>query len=228
MNFAEKIIDFNRSLSFEASLPEGIRLMNPFRESPEALEASSLFYRKYYSDNLVRRLILGINPGRLGAGVTGVPFTDTKRMLEICGIRIEGINTHEPSSVFIYRVIDAFGGAQNFYRHYYISAVFPLGFTRRDPNGREINFNYYDTPQLLKLAEPFIIRSLETQLAFGIDRSACVCLGNNRNYKYLEALNRKKGYFREVIPLEHPRYVMQYKSGEAARYIRKYLDCLKT
>jgi len=49
--------------------------MNPFRENPEALIVSGKFYKKYYNDNNPRFLILGINPGRFGAGVTGIPFT---------------------------------------------------------------------------------------------------------------------------------------------------------
>ena len=77
MNLAEKIIAFNQALTFEEPIPEGIRIMNPYRENPEAFRVSSLFYRKYYADDQPRRFILGINPGRFGAGVTGIP----------CGIR---------------------------------------------------------------------------------------------------------------------------------------------
>ncbi len=58
--------------------------MNPFKENPDALAISSAFYKKYYDDHRMRRLILGINPGRFGAGVTGIPFTDTKRLTEKC------------------------------------------------------------------------------------------------------------------------------------------------
>ena len=110
MTFANKVINFNNTLAYEGSLPDGIRIMNPFSESTEALKISSVFYNKYYNDSLPRKLILGINPGRHGAGITGVPFTDTKRMESHCGLTIEGFNSHELSSVFVYDVIDAFGG----------------------------------------------------------------------------------------------------------------------
>ena len=105
MTFAEKVINFNTALDLPLSLPGNIRVMNPFRENKDALEISSKFYQKYYNDLNQRRLILGINPGRLGAGVTGVPFTDTKRMEEKCGIKFNGITTHETSSVFVYDMI---------------------------------------------------------------------------------------------------------------------------
>ncbi len=227
MNFAEKIIDFNKSLRFDHPLPGNIRVMNPFSENPQALEASSLFYRKYYGDNNPRKLILGINPGRFGAGVTGIPFTDTKRLKEKCGIGINNISTHEPSSVFVYEFIDAYGGVGTFYGDYYISAVCPLGFVKTGIKGREVNLNYYDDPVLLQSAEQFIVRSLEFQLSFGIDIDSCFCFGNNKNYKYLLALNRQKHYFKRIVPLEHPRFIMQYRSRQKDTYIQKYIRELK-
>jgi hypothetical protein len=227
MTFADNIIAFNKSLRFDTPLPSHIRVMNPFAENPEALEASSQFYRKYYSDHLPRKLILGINPGRFGAGVTGIPFTDTKRLKEICGIEIGNVFTHETSSVFVYEFIEAYGGATVFYHDYYISAVSPLGFVQTGKNGKEVNLNYYDDPDLLRSSAEFIIRSLEQQLLFGIDRECCFCFGNNSNFKYLSVLNKEKGYFRKIVPLEHPRFIMQYRSKQKNTYIKKYLDALK-
>jgi len=227
MTFAEKIIDFDRSLRFDLPLPEGIRVMNPFQENPEALEASSQFYRKYYTDDLPRKLILGINPGRFGAGVTGIPFTDTKRLKEICGIEIGNVATHETSSVFVYEFIEAYGGPAVFYHNYYISAVCPLGFVQTGKNGKEVNLNYYDIPELIDITRDFIIRSLEHQLGFGINRECCFCLGNNKNFRYLSELNREKKYFGKVIPLEHPRFIMQYRTKQKEDYIRKFIRELK-
>jgi|WetSurMetagenome_2_1015567.scaffolds.fasta_scaffold164626_2 hypothetical protein len=227
MNFAEKIIDFNRSLKFDHPLPANIRVMNPFSEDTEALEASCLFYRKYYADNHLRKIILGINPGRFGSGVTGVPFTDTKRLKEKCGIEIRNVSTHEPSSVFVYEFIETYGGAELFYHDYFISAVSPLGFVKTNEKGREVNLNYYDDPDLLLASEEFIIRSLELQLSFGINTDSCFCFGNNKNYKYLLSLNRQKHYFDRIVPLEHPRFIMQYRSRQRETYIRKYIRELK-
>lgn len=68
--FASKVIKFNASLDFKGKLPAGISVMNPFRESEAVLEISSYFYNKYFNDKKPRHLILGINPGRFGAGVT--------------------------------------------------------------------------------------------------------------------------------------------------------------
>ncbi len=226
MTFAEKIISFNRSLQLTTQLPSNIRAMNPYAENPKALETSSNFYHKFYGDNQERKLILGINPGRLGAGVTGIPFTDTKRMQEFCGLGIEGVKTYELSAVFIYDVIQAFGGVIPFYQAAYISSVCPLGFVIQDAKGREKNYNYYDSKGLEEAVKPFIIQSLEAQLEFGIDRKACFCLGSGKNFKFLNKLNQQKGYFEKVVPLEHPRYVMQYKLKTKELYVDKYLRAL--
>jgi hypothetical protein len=37
MTFADKVIAFNKSLAFEGVLPDGIRIMNPFRDDERVL-----------------------------------------------------------------------------------------------------------------------------------------------------------------------------------------------
>lgn len=223
MNIAEKIIAFNESLHFSDELPDGIRIMNPYRENTEALKTSSAFYRKYFSDNKKRKLILGINPGRFGAGITGIPFTDTYRLREFCNMEIPGVSSRELSSIFVYEMIEAFGGPEQFYETYVISSIVPLGFVKENEKGKEVNYNYYDSKALQEAVEPFIIKTLEQQLSFGIDTSVAYCLGTGKNYKYIKQLNNQQKYFGEVIPLEHPRYVMQYKLKHKQEYIQKYL-----
>jgi len=222
MTFADRIIEFNKSLSFNGSLPEGISVMNPFRDE-YILKVSSLFYRKFYDDTRPRHLILGINPGRFGAGFTGVPFTDTKRLTGECGIRYTGRQTHEPSSVFVYEVIKEYGGPVLFYNHFYISSVCPLGFTLTGPNGKEINYNYYDSIELTNAVLDFIVESIRNQIEFGIQTDICFCFGTGKNEKFLRALNQRYGFFKKIIALEHPRYVMQYKSRTRQDYIGKYI-----
>ena len=197
--------------------------MNPFK-NPEALRISEKFYRKYYSDNHPRNLIIAINPGRFGAGFTGVPFTDTKRLTGECGIRYTGRQTHEPSSVFVYEVIKEYGGPARFYSDFYITSVCPLGFTLTGPNGKEINYNYYDSIELTNAVLDFIVESIRNQIEFGIPVDVCFCFGTGKNEKFLRTLNERHGFFKKIIALEHPRYVMQYKSRSRRDYIRKYLD----
>lgn len=72
----------------------------------------------------------------------------------------------------------------------------------------------------------FIIGSINKQLEFGIKRNICFCLGTGKNYKFLSELNNKLHWFDKIKPLEHPRYVMQYKSKQKKEYLDKYLDTL--
>ncbi len=226
--FAERVIEFNRNLKLDVKLPNGISVMNPFIENPEAMKISSAFYRSFYSDNMERRLILGINPGRHGAGVTGIPFTDTKRLAERCGLTIDGISTHEPSSVFVYEMIDAYGGPERFYSDFYINSPCPLGFVKTNDKGKEVNFNYYDSKELAAAVYPFMLRSIEAHIAKGLDTEVAYCLGSGKNYKTLDRINREQRYFGKLIPLEHPRFIMQYRSKQKQHYIDKYLEALRS
>ena len=226
LTMADKIIAFNAALEFTRPLPKGIGVMNPFRENKGAMEASRAFYTKYYSDNAPRCLILGINPGRFGAGLTGVAFTDPKRLRDSCGITsYQGPDAHEPSSVFIYDMIQQYGGAAKFYSKFFITSICPLGFTATGKNGKEVNFNYYDSKELTDSARDFMVECLTKQLAFGIRRDVCFCLGTGKNEKHITALNKEYGFFDKVVALEHPRYIIQYKSKRMHDYIAKYLDC---
>ena len=222
--FAEKVINFNKHLDFREALPDGISLMNPFKDDKNILPVSSAFYRKYYSDHASRYLILGINPGRFGAGVTGIPFTDPKRLIEKCGLEFHGELKHEPSSVFVYEVIDAFGGATAFYRKFYINSVCPLGFTATGSAGKEVNFNYYDNKELTEAVHDFIIWNIRQQISMGINTDVCFCFGTGKNESFLRKLNEENKFFGKIVGLEHPRFVMQYKARSKQFYIDKYIS----
>lgn len=224
MTFADKIISFYKELEYKGSLPPGISIMNPFRENPLIIPVISRFYSMFYNDDYPRHLILGINPGRFGAGVTGIPFTDTRRLSEKCGLTIAGLHTFETSSVFMYEMIDAFGGTGKFYSCFYISSVSPLGFTSTGKNGKQLNYNYYDNKKLTNAIYDFMIKTIELQLEFGIKRDRCFCLGTGKNYNFVLEINNKHKYFQKIVPLEHPRYIMQYKSKQKQLYITKYLQ----
>jgi len=221
--FADKVIKFNKCLDFQGMLPKGIKIMNPFKGNEKIISISSSFYKKYYNDNNPRHLILGINPGRFGAGVTGVPFTDTKRLRDKCGLKYSGKETHEPSSVFVYEVIESYGGIEKFYNAFYINSVCPLGFTISNAKGRQKNYNYYDSKELTAAVSDFIVNSIKKQIGFGIETDICYCFGTGKNEKFLRLINEENAFFKKIIALEHPRYVMQYKSKFKNQYIDKYI-----
>jgi hypothetical protein len=223
--FAQKVNQFNNNLQFKGTLPNGISLMNPFKENPDIKSITKTFYNKFYNDYRKRRMILGINPGRLGAGATGIPFTDTKRLAEKCNIHIDTFSTHEPSSVFIYEMIEQYGGVETFYNDYYVNSVCPLGFLRKNKRNNWVNCNYYDYEELYKSMESFIIYSIKKQIEFGIKTDICFSLGK-KNAKYLERINEQENLFGQIVPLDHPRYIVQYKSRDKSSYISDYLEKL--
>jgi hypothetical protein len=225
--FADKAISFCKELGYNGSLPSGISIMNPFRSNYEIMTVVTQFYQKFYDDTGIRHLILGINPGRFGAGVTGIPFTDTRRLSEKCGITLYGSDTYETSSVFMYEMIDKYGGTESFYSDFYISSVCPLGFTKVTNGGREINYNYYDSRELTECVLDLILRSINKQLEFGIKRDICFSLGTGKNFKFLSELNNEYHFFERIIPLEHPRYIMQYRSNQKRFYIISYIEKLR-
>ncbi|MDB4922548.1 uracil-DNA glycosylase family protein [Mucilaginibacter sp.] len=227
MTFAEKVIQFNKQLNFKGTLPDGINIMNPFKENPQANSLTEQFYGKYYNDDNKRHLILGINPGRFGGGVTGIPFTDSKRLKAVCGINYEGKETHEPSSVFVYEVIAAFGGAEEFYKHIYINSMCPLGFTANTKDGKEINYNYYDSKELTAAVYDFMVENIQKQLDLGNCTDTCFCFGTGKNETFLRKLNDEKGFFKKIVALEHPRFIMQYKSKTKQQYIDKYIAAFR-
>lgn len=223
--FAERINTFNRNLRFAGKLPPGFRLMDPFRENEEVLKVADQFYSKFYDDDHPRNLILGINPGRLGAGATGIPFTDTKRLSTHCGIRITSIHTHEPSSVFMYDVIAEYGGADRFYRDFYINSVCPLGFVRISGRNNEINCNYYDDEALFEAVKPFIIENLKQQIALGTCTRRVIILGK-KNGRYFDKINQEHRLFETRLVLDHPRYIEQYKARVRSDYVGRYIAAL--
>lgn len=164
-------------------------------------------------------MVIGINPGRFGGGVTGIPFTDPIRLHQDCGIDNPWSKKQELSSVFIYEMIKAFGGVTSFYNHFYISAVSPLGFTLNNKN-----LNYYDDKELIKQIKPFVIDCMEQQLQFGIDTRVAFCLGDGKNFKYLSRLNDEMKWFKSIVPLSHPRFIMQYRLKKKDEYISFYVN----
>lgn len=223
--FAKKMIEFNGSLHYPGNLPKGFQVMNPYLDNPETMQVMRTFYEKYYNDSKPRKFLIGINPSRKGAGVTGVPFTDTKRLKSVCGIEMESAHTHEVSSVFLYDVIEAYGGADLFYKAFFINSPFPLAITRQNQSGQWLNANYYDDNQLFQMTRDFMVSSLKKFVAMGLDTQEVFVLGK-KNAEFIRKLNAEVSLFGKLTVLEHPRFIQQYKSKEKELYIDKYIQAL--
>ncbi len=221
-SIAENIITFNQQLQYTGKLPPGFSVLNPFRENTETMLVMNKFYYTFYNDSNKRKFLIGINPSRHGAGLTGIPFTDTKRLDTVCGIKMQSAYSHEPSSVFMYEMIAAYGGVNKFYSDIYINSPFPLAIIRRAANGNWLNANYYDDKRLYEAVKPFMIKSLKQHIKIGIDTDVAYVLGK-KNALFIQDINRQEKLFGKLIILEHPRYIQQYKSKHKEQYIAKYI-----
>ncbi len=114
---------------------EKITVLNGFNKNIELVRR---YYQTFYPDQAKRIVLCGINPGRNGAGKTGIPFIDYLSASQLlCGI---GQDDWEQSAQFIFSVINEIG-SQTFYKNVYMTNISWFGFIK-DGN----NLNYYDLP----------------------------------------------------------------------------------
>ena len=100
MTWAEHLISFYKNLEPPENLPAGIDWLYP-QKNALVFETAEKFFHKFYDDAKPRRIFLGINPGRFGAGVTAVNFTGPRQLKEDCGIEHNLKNGSELSAEFI-------------------------------------------------------------------------------------------------------------------------------
>ena len=220
MSLAKAIYTFYTGLK-QPVLPRGAEWLQPY-ENEAVCKLLKAFTRKYYSDNHPRGMLLGINPGRFGAGITGINFTAPRQVTEVLQIPQALGNGSELSAEFIYEMIEAYGGADSFYSKQWIGSVCPLGLIK---NG--INLNYYDDPSLQKKLTPFITECINQQWTFCGRPAKTVCIGGEKNYRFLSQLNEKNCWFTEIIPVPHPRFIMQYRRKQKNSFIDQYLQALQ-
>lgn len=225
----DKIIEFDHFLSnADVCVPDGFKIINPFcSESKDKInQIIDKFYHKFYNDNKKRRMILGSSPARRGTAVTGIPYEDAEHLQNQTGIYINDFYVNKSSSNFLYDVIEKYGGTEKFYNDFYMNFICPLGIVRINSSGREVNCNYYESKKLQEALYDFIVLTLKMQMKLNIDRSVCYCIGSGENYEFLKELNKKFDFFDKIIPLEHPRFIMQYNSKNKDYYLDKYLNAL--
>lgn len=216
--FSDKAVSYFLNLHTPLGLPKNIEVLNPFKND-NVRNITENFYEKYYHDNQNRTFIIGINPGRFGGGITGISFTDPVALREKCGISNDLGAKKELSSEFIYLVIDSYGGTDEFFSKYFLTALYSLAFLK---DGK--NFNYYDDKALLKKIKPHLIKSLKKQIDFGCD-DVVICLGK-KNAEFLNEVNLELKYFKEIRILNHPRFIMQYRRRFLKKFINEYLQVL--
>ena len=221
VNFGTKVLEFYKGLEFsDKDIPDGIEVMIPMKDL-QIQKINALFYSKYYNDTKKRIFLIGINPGRFGGGVTGLPFTDPIHLEKILKINNPLPKRHELSSKFIYDVVKAMGGPEIFFGKCYLTAVSPLGFVLNDKN-----INYYDNRELADKCENQFVYWLQQQISFGANIGTAFSLGRGKNYEFLRDLNSKYNLFNQILALPNPRWVMQYRYQKRNHFVDLYIEQL--
>lgn len=226
LTFAEYALRFYAGLARkQLQVPPGFKILNPFTKE-QIMQVTRAFYEKYYHDTHKRRMILGSSPARLGSAQTGIPFEDGNFLETITGFPLEKRHGNRSSSDFMENVKRKYGGRAAFYATFYMNFVCPLGVAGVTAAGREVNCNYYENKTLRYTLRPFMVDALREQMEFGIDVSVCYCIGSGENYQFLSQLNAEYGFFRRIVPLPHPRFIMQYHAKQKDEFLKYYLDTL--
>ena len=220
-SFSTQILDFYFSLSNKPPLPKGVEVIYPF-DNPETKRLMQTFFNKYYDDTNRRTYLVGINPGRLGSGITGIGFADAYHLEHYCDLPNSFDKRVEISAAFMFEVMEAYGGVEKFYKDFFFTTVMPLGLLKNDKN-----YNYYDDLETQSALEPFIKETLLKQMSFPQAKPNIICVGQGKNLKYLKSFNEKYHCFESIEVVPHPRWVMQYRRKEKSKYIDVYLEALK-
>lgn len=214
--FGARVMDFYQSLERFRWMTDEVALLSPVSDERRQ-RAMAAFCDKFYGDNQSRVFWLGINPSRIRNTSSGVPYTDGYALETHCGIHNEFSQRRELTADFFYRFIESFGGAKNFYSRHYAGAAFPLSILKKDKY-----CNYYDKDLPCELVDSIPLQ-VQVQAEIG-NLGVLIIIGSGKNAEILTKLNEELSIFREVLVVEHPRYIMQYKSANIGFYIEKYIE----
>lgn len=98
------------------------------------------FYGRFYRDGVPKTVLCGLNPGRLGAGKTGVPLLDFRSLALLMPDLAGGRHETERSAQFFFSVIEGIG-AERFFQSFYVTNISWVGYLK---DGK--NLNFYDLP----------------------------------------------------------------------------------
>lgn len=214
--FGDRVMAFYDALErFRWASPD-VAVLSPIA-TDERRAALAAFCAKFYNDDASRVFWLGINPSRVRRTSTGVPYTDGFALEEYCGIANPFEKRRELTADFFYRFVERYGGAERFYARHYPGAAFPLSILKKEKYS-----NYYDKDLPAELIQS-VPEMLQAQSQIG-NRGVLVIIGSGQNATVLRRLNEELNIFRNVLVVEHPRYIMQYKSADLEHYLDKFVD----
>lgn len=184
-------------------------VLSDFVKNREGINA---FWHKFYGDTIPRVMICGINPGRYGAGMTGIPFIDFMSLSQL----VPGVDRmdSEKSASFFYQVARGFG-VESFFRTFYVSNFSSVGYLR---DGK--NLNYYDLPHpALKIVERNFIKEIEI-----VQPTHIISLSKEVHQSVRSLLPASVDC---SLRLPHPSWVVTYRAGEINQWGSRYREVLE-
>ena len=172
------------------------------------------YYERYVSEKPNKIVLCGLNPGRFGAGLTGVPFIDFKSLSEMIP-EVDRQET-ENSAQFFFEVIKKIG-VEKFYENCYVTNVSKFGYSRKSSSK---NVNYPELPEIAQnwLFQKFIdeMNLIKPKLIIPLSKNV---EGTLKMLSQNQQLNFKIG-----DRLNHPSWIMIYRQKDENKWIKKYVD----
>ena len=186
----------------------GICIPSDFVNNREGIAA---FSERYYGNSVPRIMICGINPGRLGAGKTGIPFLDFGSLSQLIP-SMERLDS-ENSAGFFFQVVKSFG-AESFFKAFHVTNFSSVGYLKGG-----VNFNYHDLPQAaLETVERNFLEEVRV-----VKPTHVVSLGKEVHQS-----------MRKLLPagidcslrLPHPSWIATYRSNDMDHWVLRYREAL--
>lgn len=119
LEFCENFIKLNTK---ELNL-KGVEILVEFLKNKKNILK---FHKKFVEPYTPKIVLVGINPGRFGSGLTGIPFTDFNSLSKLLDDKTLG-NKKEQSATFIFSIIESIG-VENFFKNIYLTNLSAVGF----------------------------------------------------------------------------------------------------
>ncbi|HCN83894.1 MAG TPA: hypothetical protein DIT07_09790 [Sphingobacteriaceae bacterium] len=155
------------------------------------------FHKRYVQSNSPKVVICGINPGRFGAGKTGIPFIDFNSLSQMLP-NIEKKEA-EKSAKFFFSIVQEFG-VDTFYQKFHVTNMSWYGFYHLKTR-KNINYNNLPTEIQNLLIDKFL-----EEMRF-INPDVIIPVGDIVNWELLCNPNVKSRLTAKIAPrLYHPAY----------------------
>jgi len=184
-----------------------IQVLRGFLDNWKAIRT---FNNQFYGNKHPKTVLCGINPGKLGAGKTGIPFVDFTSLSKM----IEGVDRDdtERSAQYFCEIVHEFGDRE-FYKTFYVTNVSWVGFVRS-----EKNVNYYDLPTT---AKAFVYEMFKLEMDF-ISPVTIISLAESVKETVEQIFSQSEIDTTKKLP--HPNYCAFPKNYEKCK--KQYIEVL--